>query len=408
MLFAGIDWSNHALDYELRTAEGQVLASGQVQNSAAGLSELFVKLEAHAAPGDIGIAFEATNVAWVLALSDRGYLLYSVNPAMVVNFRKTLAIAGDKSDRIDRSLLARMLVVLHTQLKPLRPDAPEIVALRMACEDRVRLVEERTAKLNELHAILKAFYPAFEGLFGDLSSRIALEFLHEFPTQAQMRALTPRRLANWLRRHHYPNMNRLEAMQALLTAPLLQVGEHLQKAKQVHIQYLASSLLGLCTEIDQRERHINDMFDGLAEAEMYRSLPGAGKILAPALLACFGRDPERFESVESARALLGTAPVTRQSGRTCVVTFRRACWKFGRRTLQLLASTSCAACEWAQAFYLKQRASGRKHHQALRALAHKWVKIILAMRRTGRPYDQAVFLNSRTRFAVKAAAAVRP
>jgi len=370
------------------------------------LAELFGKLEAHAAPGEIGVAFEASNAAWVLALSDRGYLLYSVNPAIVVNFRKTLTIAGDKSDRIDRSLLARLPVALHPQLKPLRPDAPELVELRLACQDRVRLVEERTAKLNELHAVLKAYYPAFEGLFGDLSSRIALEFLQEFPTQRQMRALTPRRLENWLRRHSYSSMSRIETLPALLTSPALQVAEHLQRAKPAHIQYLASSLLGLCQEIDRRDRQINELFDQLPEAEMYRSLPGAGKVLAPALVACFGRDPERFESVESASALLGTAPVTRQSGRTRVVMFRRACWKFGRRTLQLFADMSRASCQWAQAFYLKQRESGHKHHQALRALAHKWVKIILAMRRSGRPYDEALFLNSRKSFAAKPEAAV--
>jgi len=32
------------------------------------------------------------------------------------------------------------------------------------------------------------------------------------------------------------------------------------------------------------------------------------------LLACLGRDPERFRSVADARALMGTAPVTKASG----------------------------------------------------------------------------------------------
>ena len=47
-------------------------------------------------------------------------------------FRETLSAAGDKSDVIDRSVLARLLATLHTQFKPWRPDALEIVALRLA------------------------------------------------------------------------------------------------------------------------------------------------------------------------------------------------------------------------------------------------------------------------------------
>ncbi len=38
---------------------------------------------------------------------------------------------------------------------------------------------------------------------------------------------------------------------------------------------------------------------------------------------------------------------------------------------------------------------GHRHHESLRAVAHKWVKIILAMRKAGEPYDESRFLDSR-------------
>ena len=69
----------------------------------------------------------------------------------------------------------------------------------------------------------------------------------------------------------------------------------------------------------------------------------------------------------------------------------------GLATLQLFADQSRRGCAWAQAFYEKQRAKGRTHHAALRALAHKWLKIILAIRRTGTPYNEAVFVHSQHR-----------
>ena len=49
----------------------------------------------------------------------------------------------------------------------------------------------------------------------------------------------------------------------------------------------------------------------------------------------------------------------------------------------------------AQRFYEKRRATGYKHQQALRALAHKWVKILLAMQRTGSHYNEAIYQQDR-------------
>jgi transposase len=262
------------------------------------------------------------------------------------------------------------------------------VALRVAAEDRVRLVEERTAKLNELRATLKNFYPAFLDLFGELDSDITLEFLQQFPTQAQFQDLTPRRLEKWLRRHSYPlGEPRLAAMQAHLTAPVLSVADHLQQAKAPLIRYLATALRALNVEIAQRDAQLDQQFAALPEAAWIRSLPGVGDVLGPALLACLGRDPDRFASLTSARAFFGTAPVTKRSGKFRTVQFRHSCWKFARRTLQLFASASRLKCTWAQACYQRQRDAGRGHHAALRGLAHKWVKVLLAMRRTGAMYD---------------------
>jgi transposase len=216
-----------------------------------------------------------------------------------------------------------------------------------------------------------------------------------------MLALSERRLINWLKRRHYPGSRRFEQMVEVLKQPALPVAEHLQQAKKPLIRYLACSLQTLNVEIAERDKQINDTLDDLPEADWIRSLPGAGKVLAPALLACLGRDPHRFDDIGQARALMGTAPVTKASGKSHVVHFRQGCWKFARRTLQLFADKSRFQCAWAQRFYQKQRDSGHSHHQSLRALAHKWLKILLAMRRTGTLYNESIFVNSQRRYLLK-------
>lgn len=406
MLFTGIDWSDQALDFHLRTADGQVLAQGKVRPNLEGLATLYGQLDGHASPDQIGIAIETEHGAWMQSLLDHGYRIYPVNPKTVDSFREALSANGNKSDAIDGKVLAMFLVTFHQNLRPLKPDDPEIVTLRIACEDRVRLVYERTAKLCELEAILKIYYPAFVGFFGGFDSQIALEFLQDFPTQTQMQGLTPGKLRGWLKRHAYTCTQRTDTMMSLLKKPALPVPEHLQKAKATLIRYLATSLIALQAEIARRQSEITDCFGQMPENDWIRSLPGSGPTLGPALLACLGRDHERFATTEDAQAFMGTAPVTHASGSSRVVRFRRGCWKFARRTLQLFANESRHQCTWAQELYDQQRAKGRSHHKALRALAHKWLKIIMAMWRAGTSYNEATLRAGRERYLLNNTARV--
>jgi len=55
-------------------------------------------------------------------------------------------------------------------------------------------------------------------------------------------------------------------------------------------------------EIKSLDDDIDQKMQKLPEAEWAKSLPGAGPVLAPALLACVGRDAKRFASVSEARA----------------------------------------------------------------------------------------------------------
>ena len=267
MFCVGIDWSDEKLDYHLRTLDGKVLAEGFVKHSPDGIIKLFLTLECHATPGEIGIAIETKHGAWVQALLDRGYLTYPLNPKTVEKFRQALSANGEKSDKIDAETLAMYLAMRHQQLEPLKPDDPEIISLRIACQHRVSLVEEHTAKLNELRSILKLHYQPVLELFGNLDSKITLQFLRKYPTQDQMLRLTETRLRRWLGQHHYSAMWRFDQMAALLQQPALPVAKHLQKAMVPQIRYLAKSLLALQKEIAGREEQITKAFEALPESE---------------------------------------------------------------------------------------------------------------------------------------------
>ncbi|MGQ0603963.1 MAG: transposase, partial [Anaerolineales bacterium] len=56
-------------------------------------------------------------------------------------------------------------------------------------------------------------------------------------------------------------------------------------------------------------RRLYELFEQHPDHTLFASLPGAGDFLAPALLAKFGDDRERFPAPASLQCLAGTCPV---------------------------------------------------------------------------------------------------
>ena len=112
------------------------------------------------------------------------------------------------------------------------------------------------------------------------------------------------------------------------------------------------------------------------DAEILRSQPGLGSILATRALTEFGDDPARFAGARSRRNYAANSPITRGSGTRRVVLTRVACNKRLRDALYLQAFATLNASPGARAYYDAHRARGHTHHQALRALANRLVGIL--------------------------------
>ena len=104
---------------------------------------------------------------------------------------------------------------------------------------------------------------------------------------------------------------------------------------------------------------------------IFDSLPGAGRTLAPRLLAAFGSQRERYDSAWEVQCYSGIAPVTERSGKKKWVYFRWACPKFLRQSFHEWAGHSIAYSVWARSYYQQLRSRGKRHHAAARALAFK-------------------------------------
>jgi transposase len=158
------------------------------------------------------------------------------------------------------------------------------------------------------------------------------------------------------------------------------------------MEALRAQLQLLTSQIAQFDQAIQQLFTQHADAALFASLPGAGRRLAPRLLAEWGEDRRRFTSAASVQALAGTAPVVFQSGNFRGVRRRVACVNALRQALYHFARESVLFEPWAKAYYQRKRAQGKSRGMALRALANHWVRILYAMWQRHQPYEREVFV----------------
>lgn len=142
---------------------------------------------------------------------------------------------------------------------------------------------------------------------------------------------------------------------------------------------------------------MQELFQQHPDQELFASLPGTGDFLAPALLAKFGEDRERFPQPGSLQALAGTCPVTEQSGKGRRVRFRQACDHEFRQIAQQWAKASVVQSSWATIYWHKVREHSRSNSHAYRCLANRWLAIAWKCWQSHQPYDEAVHLQNRKR-----------
>jgi transposase len=134
---------------------------------------------------------------------------------------------------------------------------------------------------------------------------------------------------------------------------------------------LARHLLLLHQRINQADKAIAAAFAAHPQAAIIRSLPGMGPLVAAEFVVAVG-DLSTFTSPDQLAAYAGLAPMPRDSGKRSGNLYRpRRYSRPLRRALYLSALATIRAEGPNRDYYRRKRAEGRKHQQALIALARR-------------------------------------
>lgn len=383
----GIDWGGDAHTVHVFQPATDASERFTVPHSAQGLEALVQRLSALGTIG--GIAVEAARNLLVVKLVQAGLPVYAINPKLSKDWREGYSVAGAKSDEGDARVLAEGLWHHHRHLAPLSLAPAAQRELTQLSEDEKRFIDQRTAFVQELKAVLKQYHPQALAFFDDWTAPTAWQFVATFATPNALAKATKSRLCRFLAARHIGLsplwQQRIEARGEALQWPQ---EEGAVPVLALRVQTLVVVLKALEKQLRQYRQRIETLFAELPDAPVFTSLPGAGGKLAPRLYVMFGQDRSAYDGPDVLRQLSGVAPVTKQSGKRKEVFIRRACRKHWRNTLHLFAQHSKRKSLWARAYYQRCRERGDTHASALRKLAYQWLGIIYRMWQTQTPYDE--------------------
>jgi Transposase IS116/IS110/IS902 family len=260
--------------------------------------------------------------------------------------------------------------------------------LRLLCQDEVTLIEQRTSLVNQLQQALVEYYPVALEAFDDWTCPFTWEFIIQFPTPQALVAAGQRRWEKFLHTHKLWRPETAEKRLALFRkADQFKGSAPITRAKSQLANSLCKLLRTLQQQLDEYRKQIEALFQSHPDHDLFGSLPGARKVLAPRLLAVIGNDPQRYGRHQVLQSFAGTAPVSYQSGQIHKAKIRWACDKFLRHTVHLWADCFRHVSQWGQTYYQKKREQGMSHACALRCLGQRLLKIIFKMLSDKKPYD---------------------
>jgi transposase len=393
-LVIGLDRSDRKADLYLIHTASDKIERQTIGTSPEALHDWLLRLRQKHPEAPVAICLEQPAASLILFLEAYLWItLYAINPLTLQKFREAFVTSRAKDDGKDAQYLAELLFTHHAKLKPWQPDDAQTRRLQQLVSHRRAVIDERTALSNRLKALLKQYFPQALDLCGeDLWRPLATAFLLKWPTLQSLQKAKPEAIKTFYYLHGSRSQKLIaQRLEQIAKALLLTEEAAVLESHTLRVQLICRQLQLLQKTIAEFDERTAAAFKAHQDHDLFASLPGAGPVLAPRLLASMGSERQRFASARNLQRFSGIAPITKQSGATRSIHRRYRCPLFCKQSFHEYAKESILFSRWAAAFYLQQRQKGCGHHTAVRALAYKWQRIIWKCWQTRQPYQEELY-----------------
>jgi len=381
---AGVDAGKEHHHVTVVDPAGEVVLSRRVANDEPALRAVVTEVTGLAGRVRWATGLRDGAAALLLALLAAAGAEIVYVPGRVVN-RMTGAYRSEgKTDAKDARVIADQ-ARMRAGLAPLAPGEELVTELRMLTARRADLVTDRTRAINRLRVTLLEISPALERVL-DFTRTGPLILIRGYPTPEAIGQAGEEQLTAWLGSQRARNPAKLAA-----TAAAAAASQTVRlPAEDIAAQLVtgpAEEVITLGTRIRQTGLRIQDRFRGHRAAAVITSLPGIGTLPGAEFLVATGGDMAAFASADHLAGYAGLAPAPRDSGRRTGSLHRPR--RYNRQLNRVFCTSALVSITCnpeSRAFYDRKRIEGKKHTQAVLALARRRVNVLWALLRDNRSY----------------------
>ena len=376
--WAGIDVGKEVHWAHVLDASGAQLLSRKVENDERDLSLLIDEVLALAEEVVWAVDQPGGSAALLLALLwERGQRILYL-PGLAVDRARDAYRGESKTDARDAHVIADQ-ARMRPDLGVLAAEEGDLAELQLLLARRRDLITDQTHTITRLREALVALFPALERTL-DLNNKGALTLVAHYQRPQQIRRAGQGRLTAFLKNRGVKGADAL-ARKALAAAKAQSVTLPAEGVASRIVAELAQEALALKERIEALDKELQQRFFARPEARILASLPGMGPVLGAEFLVAVG-DLSVFESADQLAAYAGLVPAARDSGKRVGNDRRmRGGNKVLKRVFYQSAFASLRSSPHSRAFYDRKRAEGKRHTQALIALARRRVNVLWAMLR---------------------------
>ncbi|MCK5802496.1 MAG: IS110 family transposase [Lentisphaeria bacterium] len=391
MVIVGFDWARDKHDVCVQNEKGEVLFIRTVRHAVEALNEITALTDEIEPDRErVHVALEQHDGALLAWLLSTGYTVYGINPKSTERARDIYRPAGGKDDRIDAQTIADLLRGNLVRFKPMHSQSDETLHLRSLARLRMRLMTQKTALMQRLRTIIAEWCPDVSHLCGDFNRKWQRDLLERWPLHEDLVEAHGNALNGFMASHRLSAATREKLTGVRTTAPMF-----IPDGRKESLRFETETiLLQLNMHIDRLlvlDGRLAEAFASHSNFAVFHSLPVKGVATLSMICSAFGDRREDAPHWRQLAARWGVAPVTYASGKSRSVRRRKACDTHVLQALTDLAFTttfSVSGC-WATDFYKRKRSEGKDHHEVLRAVALRWVKILWRMWIDQVPYDES-------------------
>ncbi|GAB3249168.1 IS110-like element ISSfl4 family transposase [Arthrobacter pigmenti] len=383
-VFIGVDvgkTNHHAVALN---RDGKKLLDKALPQDEAKLRAIIDKLASH---GTILLVVDqpATIGALPVAVAEAAGIVVGYLPGLAMRRIADLHPGESKTDARDAYIIAEAARSMPHTLRSIKVADEQSAELSMLCGFDDDLAKQATAASNRIRGLLTQIHPALERVIGPHLGHPAMAaLLVKYPSAAALRRAGQARVAAHLRKTAPRAGKRwgAEVFAALSEQTVVVAGTD---AAAIVLPQLAAQL----SQFRDSRAEVLARVEAIVEAhplhELLTSLPAVGvRTEARILTEVVGKD---FKTAGHLASYAGLAPVTWRSGTSIRGDHpSRKGNKVLKRALFLSAFAALKHDE-SRAYYDRKRAEGKRHNQALIALARRRCDVLFAMLRDGALYD---------------------